>query len=58
MNSSTETMESGENVYAASEVKLESRETDIETVIEYSCYLCEIKNQSKGGLKVHIGRKL
>ena len=30
---------------------------EIETDKEYYCELCEHKNQTQGGLKIHIGRK-
>ena len=36
---------------------LESGEIDIETDNEYYCDLCEHKAQTKGGLKIHMGRK-
>jgi hypothetical protein len=53
----TETLESGENVSNAPEVTLESSEANTETDYEHSCDLCEHKSQTKGGLKIHIGRK-
>ena len=36
---------------------LESSEANTETDYEHSCDLCEHKSQTKGGLKIHIGRK-
>ena len=53
----TETLESGENVNTASEVTLESSEANTETDNDHSCDLCEHNSQTKGGLKIYIGRK-
>ena len=50
-------LESGENVHTASEVILESSEADTETDDELSCDVCEHRSQTKGGLKIHTGRK-
>ena len=53
----TETLESSENVNTASEVTLESSEANTETDNDHSCDLCEHNSQTKGGLKIYIGRK-
>ena len=51
------TLESGEIVNTASEVTLESSGANTETDDELSCDICEHRSQTKGGLKIHIGRK-
>ena len=53
----TETLESSKKVSNAPEVTLESSEASTETEYKHSCDLCEHKSQTKGGLKIHIGRK-
>ena len=53
----TETLESHEAVITSPTQTLESSEAEIQTSNNISCDLCEHVSQTKGGLKIHIGRK-
>ena len=53
----TETLESHEPVITNRTQTLESSEAEIQPSNKLSCDLCEHVSQTKGGLKIHIGRK-